>query len=116
MRLLIVDDSKVSRLMLRAIVEDALPDTQIFEASNGDEAIEQLGQNDTMDMAILDYNMPGMNGLELWQKIRGQVGQGALLTANIQPHIRAEAESLGATFLNKPVSEDVVKPFITSAP
>ena len=115
MRLLIVDDSKVSRLMLRAIVEDNLPDTQIFEASDGVEALDQLSQNDAIDMAIVDYNMPGMNGLELWQKIKDQVPHGALLTANIQPHIRAEAESLGATFLNKPVSEETVKPFITSS-
>ncbi len=115
MRLLIVDDSKVSRLMLRAIVEDVRPDTEIVEAADGIEAIECLNANGEMDMAILDYNMPGMNGLELWQKIRGQVNQGALLTANIQPHIQAEAESLGVSFLNKPISEEVVRPFIMNS-
>ena len=68
-----------------------------------------------MDMVIVDYNMPGMNGLELFWKIQGQVQQGALLTANLKPHIREETESIGLTFLNKPISEDTIKPFITGS-
>ncbi len=92
-----------------------MPEMEIVEAADGNEAIECLNEVGDMDMAIVDYNMPGMNGLELWQKIRGQVNQGALLTANIQPHIQAEAESLGVSFLNKPISEEMVKPFIMSS-
>lgn len=112
MRLLIVDDSKLSRMMLKAIVVDTLPETEIIEAGSGDEAISQLGDNGQIDMAIVDYNMPGMTGLDLFRQLGDMVPKGALLTANIQPHIKEEAESMGITFLNKPISEDVVKPFI----
>lgn len=112
MRLLIVDDSKLSRLMLRAIVEDTYPDSHIIEAATGDEAITQVEQHLEFDIAIVDYNMPGMNGLELYQQLQGQISRRALLTANIQPHIREEAEAMGVTFLNKPISEEVIRPFI----
>ena len=114
MRLLIVDDSKLSRLMLKAIVEDVIPDAEVLEASNGEEALDQVAKAESVDKVIADFNMPGMTGLELLAKLEGQIQQSALLTANIQPHIQAEAESMGVTFLNKPINEQTVKPFITS--
>lgn len=112
MRLLIVDDSKLSRMMLKAIVVDTCPDSEIIEASNGDEALAQIADLPEVDMAIVDYNMPGMTGLDLYRQLSHSIPKRALLTANIQPHIREEAESIGVTFLNKPITEEVVKPFI----
>ncbi len=112
MRLLIVDDSKLSRMMLKAIVMDTYPDSEIIEASSGDEALSQVGDDHEIDMAIVDYNMPGMTGLDLFRRLNDQIPKRALLTANIQPHIREEAESIGVTFLNKPITEESVKPFI----
>ena len=74
MRLLIVDYSKLSRMMLKAIVVDTLPDSEIIEASTGDEALAQISDELAIDMAIVDYNMPGMASLEGLDRIVAKNG------------------------------------------
>jgi two-component system chemotaxis response regulator CheY len=64
---LIVDDSKIVRKVVRRIVE-ALG-FAILEAENGKEAVEQTKAN-TVDVIILDWNMPVMDGMECMLQIR----------------------------------------------
>lgn len=64
---LIVDDSKIVRKVVRRIVE-AFGFT-ILEAENGQEAVDQARAN-TVDVIILDWNMPVMDGLECMKQIR----------------------------------------------
>ncbi|MFZ4540634.1 MAG: response regulator [Rickettsiales bacterium] len=64
---LIVDDSKIVRKVVRRIVE-ALG-FNILEAENGKEAIDQVRAN-TVDVIILDWNMPVMDGMECMKEIR----------------------------------------------
>lgn len=64
---LIVDDSKIVRKVVRRIVE-ALG-FAILEAENGKEAVEVTKAN-TVDVIILDWNMPVMDGMECMLKIR----------------------------------------------
>jgi len=111
--ILIVDDSRVSRMMVRAIVVDAQPDWDIIEAGNGDEAI-QVSNGKTIDHMILDYNMPGMNGLELAEKLRGDHADSkiTLLTANVQDSIRSSAAELGVHFKDKPITDEKIRDII----
>ncbi|PCJ47413.1 MAG: response regulator [Moraxellaceae bacterium] len=113
-KILVVDDSMVSRLMIKQIVNDSFPDWLVIDAANGDDALAATEENQDIDIALLDYNMPGMNGLELAEKIQSThpIPRMALLTANIQDHVKAQAESLGLSFINKPIQEDVVVPFL----
>jgi CheY-like chemotaxis protein len=106
----VVDDSRASRMLTVAIIKNELPDAQIFEASNGDEALALL-ETVKPTLAILDMNMPGITGLELAEKIAviSPSTIRALLTANIQESTRAEAERIGVIFFKKPVSERVLK-------
>jgi two-component system, chemotaxis family, chemotaxis protein CheY len=106
----VVDDSRASRMLTVAIIKNELPDAQIFEASNGDEALALL-ETTKPTLAILDMNMPGITGLELAEKIAviSPTTIRALLTANIQESTRAEAERIGVIFFKKPVSERVLK-------
>jgi len=106
----VVDDSRASRMLTLAIIKNELPDAQIFEASNGDEALALL-ETIKPTLAILDMNMPGITGLELAEKIAANSPATirALLTANIQESTRAEAERIGVNFFKKPVSERVLK-------
>lgn len=65
---LIVDDSKIVRKVVHRIVE-ALGFTTILEAENGKEAVDQARAN-KVDVIILDWNMPVMDGMECMKQIR----------------------------------------------
>jgi len=113
---LIVDDSIVSRMMVRGTVESFLPDVSIIEAKGGDHCLSLLTPESKIDIALFDYNMPGMTGLELISAVEKliTIPKRALLTANIQDEIKQQADLAGVTFLNKPISEDVISHFLNS--
>ena len=70
LNVLIVDDSKVMRAMIRRTLSlSGLALGEIYEAGNGVEALEQLGEH-WVDLALLDVNMPVMDGEELLTRIR----------------------------------------------
>ncbi len=103
--LLIVDDSSVSRMMIRGRVNSLQPDWRVIEAATGDEAIA-LVVSESPDYLTMDVNMPGMSGFEAVERIR-QVNQTvriAILTANIQSSSRERAEQLGVCFVQKPAT------------
>ena len=112
-RILIVDDSKVSRMIVKKIVSGIAPDAMLIEASNGDDALEQMAAND-FDAAIVDFHMPGMSGLELVAKLKELSPELAitLLTANIQKEIGERAEALGVGYLTKPPQKDALEKFL----
>ena len=70
MKILSVDDSTVIRKIIRSSVEVLGYD--LLEASDGIEALSVL-KNDYKDieLILLDWNMPGMNGFEFLEKIKG---------------------------------------------
>ncbi len=65
-KILVVDDSALTRAVFKKMLDEFY---DVIEASNGKEALESL-QKEKIALIILDYNMPGMNGLELAEKIR----------------------------------------------
>src|ERR1700760_2432747 len=64
---LIVDDSKIVRKVIHRIVE--VLGFTILEAENGQEAVDQVKKT-PVDVIILDWNMPGMDGMECMKTIR----------------------------------------------
>lgn len=70
MRALIVDDSKTMRLILGRLLAQA--GFECREAEDGCAALGQLRDRGPVDLALVDWNMPNMNGLELIQAIRAQ--------------------------------------------
>ncbi|RXG15394.1 phospho-acceptor domain-containing protein [Leeuwenhoekiella aestuarii] len=67
LRILIVDDNKINRLVTRRVLENQ--NAIIFEAQNGEEALERTRKHH-YDMIMMDINMPGMNGYETTKAIR----------------------------------------------
>ncbi len=67
LKILVVDDERDIREGIERILKRM--DYTVFKASQGDEALEIL-KNETVDLAILDLKMPGMDGMELHQRIR----------------------------------------------
>jgi two-component system chemotaxis response regulator CheY len=72
MRALIVDDSRAMRTILSRILRKAGA-REIREASDGQQAIQLLGTGELPDVALVDWNMPNMNGLELVVALRHRV-------------------------------------------
>jgi two-component system chemotaxis response regulator CheY len=113
---LIVDDSIVSRMMLKEIVKSYIPGVDIIEAGGGEQCLSQLTAESKIDIAIFDYNMPGMTGIELIFALDKLISipKRALLTANIQDEIKQQAELAGVVFLTKPITEELISHFLNS--
>lgn len=107
--LLIVDDSKVSRMMIKAIIVEHFPQFEVIEAGDGDEALACF-EGRQINVAITDFNMPGMDGLELAKAMREKSPSTkiCLLTANIQESNQRHAEDVGIGFAKKPITEDKI--------
>jgi CheY-like chemotaxis protein len=114
--ILIVDDSKLARIVLGKAIAAHHADWNRVEAGNAEEA-KALIQAGGIDLAILDFNMPGENGLDLAETLKAQHPDMpiALATANVQDELIARARTIGATFIAKPITEDGVKGFLSGA-
>ena len=106
---LIVDDSRLSRMMIRAFITQVHPEWAIIEASNGQEALEKTATQ-AVDLMTIDLNMPGMDGLTLATQLRHTHPSASitLVTANIQESVRHRAAAAGMGFVAKPVSADSI--------
>jgi len=67
MQALVVDDSSTMRKVLKSILTGA--GFEVIEAKCGADALESLQQN-RADLALFDWNMPEMSGIELLAKVR----------------------------------------------
>jgi CheY-like chemotaxis protein len=107
--LLIVDDSRVSRMMIRAFVLAKHPQWIIIEAASGNEALE-IVDRDTPNYCTMDINMPGIIGTEAAAQILAKYPgiRIAIFSANIQETHRTRAAELGARFVAKPITEKTV--------
>src|SRR4051812_26993165 len=63
-RVLVVDDSKLARMAVAKALNALKPDWVRVEAANADEALA-LARTSSFDIAIMDFNMPGHDGLHL---------------------------------------------------
>ncbi len=103
---LVVDDSKMSRMMISRLVGDLRPDWRIIEAVSGPQALELIEQ-EPPTLISMDVNMPGMSGLETAGRIRLHHPdiRIVLCTANIQDAMRQAAEKIGIRFVAKPITQ-----------
>lgn len=113
---LLVDDSKLARIVAVKTIAALQPNWQRVEARNADEALEAVNSH-SIDLAVLDFNMPGKDGLELAAELREAYPHMpiAIITANVQNEIIARARELNATFVGKPVTEETMKGFLSGA-
>ncbi|OOV87099.1 response regulator [Oceanospirillum linum] len=107
---LVVDDSRVSRMMLSKMINMVASDWLIVEAEDGQQAVEKATA-DTPDLIVMDINMPVMDGFEAVEVLRPQLPDTTmiLLSANIQSSSQARAEELGVHFIAKPITPAVAE-------
>lgn len=104
--LLIVDDSRTSRMLIRGLITQLRPDWAIVEAASGDEALAAVAA-DVPTYISMDVNMPGMSGLEAAGRVRIRHPEVRIVmcTANIQESTRNAAAQAGIGFVSKPINE-----------
>lgn len=115
-KVLVVDDSKLARIVAGKAIAALQPDWTRIEAASADEALAIIGA-EQIDVAILDFNMPDKDGLELAAEIRVSYPTMpiAIITANVQDEIIAKVRSLNATFVPKPVNQEALSGFLSGA-
>jgi two-component system, chemotaxis family, chemotaxis protein CheY len=114
-RILIVDDSSMSRRIVRGILESA--GHEVAEAADGLTALERYSL-EKPDLVLLDLVMGGMGGLDVLQKLREMDGQARIIvaTADIQSSTREMAEQAGSLgFLTKPIRRGELLSVVNSA-
>ena len=107
MRALIIDDSRAIRAIIARTLRD-LGVTETVEAANGQEALEKLRSAGPFQMAMVDWNMPVMNGYEFVKAARAEVSseQMKIIMCTTETEIDQVSKALEAG-----ADEYVMKPF-----
>lgn len=108
---LVVDDMKDARLVVSHIVNSQ--GYPLFEAATGQEALDVVGKNASIDMVFVDLSLPDMSGLDLLRRLAPLKSQRRLrlcvLTGLRCEEAREEALEAGADlFLAKPLHPHIL--------
>jgi len=114
--IMIVDDSKLARIVVGKAVSALQPDWERVEAGTADDALKLIEER-PVHVVVLDYNMPGRSGLDLAEELRARFPKMpiALATANVQDEIIARARAAQVSFVPKPVNEEALRGFMSGA-
>jgi two-component system chemotaxis response regulator CheY len=108
---LVVDDSRAVRLIVGKILREVGID--VAEAANGREALERMAEYPDVELVLVDWNMPEMNGLEFVCAVRSQRQFDAvrlmMVTSESEQEQVLRALDAGANeYLMKPFSKEVL--------
>jgi two-component system chemotaxis response regulator CheY len=111
--LMVVDDSAVMRsVLIRTLRLSGLPLTNVHQAGNGADALHILETNE-VDLALIDINMPVMNGEVLIDRIRAdaRLSNVSLVVVSTEgSETRIESlRSKGVTFIHKPFTPEQIR-------
>ncbi len=104
-KILIAEDNQTNRTIIARLLESA--GHHVLLAGDGEEALD-IYESESPELAILDFNMPLRNGLDVTKAIRTMEGTGdrlpiMILSASVTPEARENAKRAGADeFLGKP--------------
>ena len=116
-RILIVDDHPNTATMLARVLSKFETPVEVITASSGEDALEKIGDSN-VDILITDFMMPGMNGLELIEKLKGEKkpAHTILITAYDTPGLAITARRLNIQdYLVKPVQPERIRGIVSKA-
>ncbi|WP_380872432.1 hypothetical protein ACFB49_33680 [Sphingomonas sp. DBB INV C78] len=113
---LIVDDSKLARIVAGKALAQLQPEWKKVEAGSAAQASDIVASQH-VDLALIDFNMTEKDGLELAAELRALRPDMpiAIITANIQDEIVSRAREIGAAFVAKPVNAESLEGFLSGA-
>jgi two-component system chemotaxis response regulator CheY len=111
MRALVIDDSRTVRIIIGQILREI--GMEVLEARDGVEALEQIKRNPDVDLMLVDWNMPEMNGLDFIRAVRSDRAYDAvrilMVTSESQGEQVIQALKAGANeYLMKPFNREVL--------
>ena len=114
---LVVDDSRIMRNIVKNVFADLKIPCEYLEAENGKKAFHLLETN-KVNLVFLDWNMPEMDGMEFLLKVRAMPDYQNLpifmVTSEAAKYSVAEAIQAGATdYIVKPINEKAFRSSIT---
>jgi two-component system, chemotaxis family, chemotaxis protein CheY len=109
MRAMVIDDSRAMRKLLSRVLLGM--GMEVREACDGRDALRQLAESAAPDLALVDWNMPNMNGYDFVVAARQDPGLDAMrivmVTTEIEMHRMHSALLAGANeYVMKPFTED----------
>jgi two-component system chemotaxis response regulator CheY len=116
MRALVIDDSRTMRMVVGRILREL--GFEISEAGNGLEGLERLQEIEVPDVALVDWNMPEMTGIEFVQAIRAKpefdVMKVMMVTTETEMSQVSVALEAGANeYAMKPFTKEVIQEKLT---
>jgi two-component system chemotaxis response regulator CheY len=116
MKALVIDDSAAVRTILKRILSDC--GFEVIEASHGREALERLREKGKMDIALVDWNMPEMNGFDFIRAVRADHTHDGmrLMMVTTETEIAQVAKALEAganEYVMKPFTKDMIMEKLT---
>ena len=112
MKAIIVDDSRAMRMIIKRIL--AAVGFEVCEAGDGKQALDQLVATGPVDLALVDWNMPVMNGFELITEVRSrkELDGMAIMMVTTETEIAQVQRALDAganEYVMKPFTEDALR-------
>jgi two-component system chemotaxis response regulator CheY len=109
---LLVDDSRAVRLVGRRMMGTF--GLEVLEAEDGKQALEVVRANPELDVILLDWNMPIMDGMEFLTALRAEDRQKQPIvvmctTENDMPRIVQAMQAGANEYIMKPFTEDIVR-------
>jgi two-component system, chemotaxis family, chemotaxis protein CheY len=103
---LVVDDSRAIRMILTRMLSDY--GYEVLQAGDGRQALSALSEKPDVSLAMVDWNMPEMNGLEFVQQVRADQSRAGLRIVMVTTETQMDQM---VTALEAGADEYVMKPF-----
>lgn len=111
MRALVVDDSKSMRMILAKSLKEV--GIEVTEAGDGREALGRLNAGEQVELMLVDWNMPVMNGYELVCAVRANAMLGDIrimmvTTETSMEHVQKALAAGANEYLMKPFTKELL--------
>lgn len=122
--ILVVDEDPAFQLGLKTFLREYVGFEKVFTARNGQEALDFIRAEPSIEVVTLDYRMPGMSGIEMLAALRAQATRPLavlMITGEASDDLKSEFRAQGSDlvlathFLTKPVQFEKLEPVVLAA-